>query len=74
MIDLCVEQTVFLQASQHQFLICYRSPLPLSASVGANGAMFEFIEVIVPGAWLAAVGAQRCLPLAASMENKAGLT
>lgn len=60
-IDLCVEQSicnVFLQASEHSFLICYSFPLPPSASVRANGAMFEFIEVIVPGVWSAALRAQ----------------
>lgn len=45
----------FLQAS---FLICSSSPFPSAAPVPANGAVFEFIEVAVPGVWSAAFGVQ----------------
>ncbi len=56
-IDLCVQQTicnVFLQASEHSFLICYSFPFTPSAAVQANETMFECIEVIVPGVWSSA--------------------
>lgn len=45
----------FLQAS---VLICSSSPFPSAAPVPANGAVFEFIEVVVPGVWSAAFGVQ----------------
>ena len=71
-IDLFVERSiydVFLRASEHSFLICCGFPLPPSASVGANGGMLDFIEVIVPGVWSAALWA-----LGASTGNKTDLT
>lgn len=48
----------FLQGSKDSFLVCYSSPFPSTASVPANGAVFEFIEVIVPWVWSSALSGQ----------------
>lgn len=60
----------FLQDSEGSFLVCYSSPFLCTASVPANGAVFEFIEVIVPWVWSAALSGQVPASLGLHREKK----
>lgn len=58
----------FLQDSEHSFLICSSSPFCSAAPAPSDGALCEFIGVIVPGVWSAALGGQ--VPASGSLHSE----